>query len=79
MFIKAEVLLLEDVEAVSALMAGHAVTRHDIMQACLCNTSKSVMPILYARRFIPGFDLPAFLVELVSNILHQPYRGSMLQ
>lgn len=79
MFFKAERQALEDLEQVKVMMGRHTVTSASILRACLRNGCRSVTPIRYGVAFVEGFDLHAFVEELMEVLLLQPYRGMMLR
>lgn len=69
----------EDLNRIQSLMGCHTVTGQDVEQACVRNDCRTVTPIWYALKFVHGFDLQSFTVELVDTLLNQPYRGIMLR
>lgn len=48
------------------------------MQDCLRNKCTSTMSLQYGAKFVPEFNVKAFVKELLEAILQQPYRGLML-
>ena len=79
MFLKASESKVTEPEVVAAWVGRHAVTQESIMQACLRNGCQAPLPIQYALKYLPDFQLEECLAELIEALLNQPYRAIMLR